>query len=147
MTVKKVVSETSAVAAVRASEVAKMTRATCSSSDLDLPRGQERELVRARDRVYEINGTESRILETIGAFRVVSDSDLRDVRDDSSNSRGSLRHLEDEGLIRRSPLSSDDRAIVLTDRGRDLLEANRVSDPTETNLDRRSTRASGSRES
>ena len=30
-----------------------------------------------------------------------------------------------EGLIRTSPLSSDDRAVTLTDRGRDLLEANR----------------------
>jgi hypothetical protein len=27
--------------------------------------------------------------------------------------------------MRTSPLSSDDRAVVLTDRGRDLLEANR----------------------
>ena len=43
----------------------------------------------------------------------------------SSNPRRSVRHLEDEGLIRRSPLSSDDRAVVLTERGRDLLEANR----------------------
>ena len=36
-----------------------------------------------------------------------------------------LKHLENEGLIRTSPLSSDDRAVTLTDRGRDLLEANR----------------------
>ena len=33
--------------------------------------------------------------------------------------------LRSEGLIRTSPLSSDDRAVTLTDRGRDLLEANR----------------------
>ena len=38
---------------------------------------------------------------------------------------GALEHLEHEGLIRTSPLSSDDRAVTLTDRGRDLLEANR----------------------
>jgi DNA-binding MarR family transcriptional regulator len=65
------------------------------------------------------------MLGTIGAFRVVSESDLHDLRDDSSSLRRSLRHLEDEGLIRRTPLSSDDRAVVLTERGRDLLEANR----------------------
>lgn len=59
------------------------------------------------------------------AFRVVAESDLRDLRDESSHSRQSLRHLEDEGLIRRSPLSANDRAVVLTERGRDLLEANR----------------------
>ena len=93
--------------------------------DLDLPRGPERRPVRERDRVYEIDGTESRMLGTIGAFRVVSESDLHDLRDESSNPRRSVRHLEEEGLIRRSPLSSDDRAVVLTERGRDLLEANR----------------------
>src|SRR6478609_4666323 len=89
--------------------------------DLDLPRGPERRPVRERDRVYEIDGTESRVLGTIGAFRVVSESDLHDLRDESSNPRRSLRHLEDKGLIRHSPLSSDDRAVVLTERGRDLL--------------------------
>ena len=36
-----------------------------------------------------------------------------------------MRHLEREGLLRTSPLSSDNRAVPLTDRGRDLLEANR----------------------
>ena len=92
---------------------------------LDVPRGRDREQVRDRDRVYEIDGTESRMLGTIGAFRVVSESDLHDLRDDSNNPRRSVRHLEGEGLIRTSPLSSDDRAVVLTERGRDLLEANR----------------------
>lgn len=93
--------------------------------DLDLPRGRERRPVRDRDRVYEIDGTESRMLATIGVFRVVSESDLHDLRDDSNSPRRSARHLEREGLSRTSPLSSDDRAAVLTDRGRDLLEANR----------------------
>jgi hypothetical protein len=51
--------------------------------DLDLPRGHERRPVRERDRVYEINGTESRMLATVGAFRVVSESDLDDGRDDT----------------------------------------------------------------
>jgi hypothetical protein len=89
---------------------------------LDLPRGRERRPVRARDRVYEIDGTESRLLATVGAFRVVSERDLHDGREDT---RKSLRHLEQEGLLRTSPLSPDDRAVVLTDRGRDLLHANR----------------------
>jgi hypothetical protein len=92
------------------------------TKDLDLPRGRERRPVRERDRVYEINGTESRMLATVGAFRVVSESDLHDGREGTSKG---LRHLEREGLMRTSPLSSDDRAVVLTDRGRDLLEVNR----------------------
>ena len=41
------------------------------SKDLDLPRGPDRELVRERDRIYEIDGAESRTLATVGAFRVV----------------------------------------------------------------------------
>jgi len=92
------------------------------TKDLDLPRGRERRPVRVRDRVYEINGAESRMLATVGALRVVSETDLHD---DRVNMHKGLRHLEREGLMRTSPLSSDDRAVVLTDRGRDLLEANR----------------------
>jgi hypothetical protein len=38
--------------------------------NLDLPRGRERRPVRERERVYEIDGSESRTLATIGAFRV-----------------------------------------------------------------------------
>lgn len=92
------------------------------TKDLDLPRGRERRPVRERDRVYEINGTESRMLATIGAFRVVAQSDLHDGREETSRAQ---RHLEQEGLLHKSPLSSDDRAVVLTGRGRDFLEANR----------------------
>jgi hypothetical protein len=92
------------------------------TKDLDLPRIRERRPVRERDRLYEINGTESRMLATVGAFRVVSESDLHDGRADT---RRAQRHLEREGLLHTSPLSSDDRAVVLTDRGRELLEANR----------------------
>ena len=35
--------------------------------DLDLPRGHDREQVRERNRLYEIDGDESRALATIGA--------------------------------------------------------------------------------
>lgn len=90
--------------------------------EVDLPRGRERRPVRERDRVYEINGPESRMLATIGAFRVVAESDLHDGREDT---RRAQRHLEQEGLLHASPLSSDDRAVVLSDRGRNLLEASR----------------------
>jgi hypothetical protein len=65
------------------------------------------------------------MLATIGAFRVVAERDVTGLGDDSRTPGERLRHLEDEGLIRRSPLSVDDRAVVLTDPGRDLLEANR----------------------
>ena len=91
------------------------------TKQLDLPRERERRPVRERDRVHEINGTESRMLATVGAFRVVAESDLHDSRHDT---RKAQRHLEQEGLLLTSLLNSDDRAVALTDRGRDLLEAN-----------------------
>ena len=56
--------------------------------NLDLPRGRDREQVRDRDRVYDIDGAESRALATVGAFRVVAESDLHDVRDDAQGSSG-----------------------------------------------------------
>jgi hypothetical protein len=97
------------------------------TKDLDLPRGHRRELIRDRDRVYEINGAESRTLATIGAFRVVAERDLNDPRDERHGSRETLKHLEREGLIQAAPINSDERVVTLTARGRDLLEANRYS--------------------
>src|SRR5947209_6538093 len=45
---------------------------------LDLPRGRTREHVVVRTREYWVRGSEVRALATIGAFRIVSASDLRD---------------------------------------------------------------------
>lgn len=95
--------------------------------DVDLPCGPERRPVPGRDHGYEINGDEARMLATVGAFRVVAEHDLCDHRDDSRDTqRKHVRHLEREGLIEASPLSADDRAVVLTERGRHVLETNRV---------------------
>ena len=44
--------------------------------DLDLPRGDERELVVDRDRVYDLDGEDSRALAAVGAFRIVPEHDL-----------------------------------------------------------------------
>ena len=49
--------------------------------------------------------------------------DLRDGRDGQSELRErNLRHLKSQGLIERVALDGQDRAVVLTDRGRELLE-------------------------
>ena len=94
-------------------------------NDLDLPRGLERELVLDRDRVYELNGEDSRTLAAVGVFRVVPERDL-DSRDDALDCRNdSLEHLIEEGLVRTVSLDGHDRGVTLTDRGRELLEANR----------------------
>jgi len=84
--------------------------------DLDLPRGDERELVVHRDRVYDLNGEDSRTLAAIGTFRVVPEEDLDADHD-------TLGHLRDEGLVETVDLGSDERGVVLTKEGRDLLDS------------------------
>jgi DNA-binding MarR family transcriptional regulator len=58
---------------------------------------------------------------TLGAFRVVSERDLRDSRDDVFD----LRHLEGQGLVYRVALTENERAVALTEQGRGLLERHR----------------------
>jgi hypothetical protein len=84
--------------------------------DLDLPRGDERELVVDRDRVYELNGEDSRTLAAVGTFRVVPEQDLDTEHD-------TLRHLRAEGLVDTVDLGSDERGLTLTKEGRDLLDS------------------------
>jgi len=92
--------------------------------DLDLPRGEAREFVVDRERMYELNGEDSRALAVVGAFRVVPERELGSDRDDAPDG-DTLDHLRDEGLIRTIALDDHDQAVVLTDEGRDLLDANR----------------------
>jgi hypothetical protein len=62
--------------------------------DLDLPRGRERRPVRDRDRVYEINGEQGRMLATVGAFRVVSESHLHEGARMIASPSGTLSKIE-----------------------------------------------------
>jgi hypothetical protein len=87
--------------------------------DLDLPRREERELVVDRDRVYELNGEDSRTLAAVGTFRVVPEHDLDADHD-------ALGHLRDEGLVETVDLGDDERGLVLTKQGRDLLDSHTV---------------------
>ena len=63
-----------------------------SMRDLDLPRSDERELVVDRDRVYELDGEDSRALAAVGAFRIVPEHDL-DLAHDT------LENLHDQRLV------------------------------------------------
>jgi hypothetical protein len=67
--------------------------------DLDLPRGEDRELVIDRDRVYELNGEDSRRLAVVGAFGIVPEQDL-------DTGRGTLDHLRCEGLVETVDLAA-----------------------------------------
>jgi hypothetical protein len=92
---------------------------------LELPRGPERELVVGGDHRYELNGDDSRTLAAVGAFRVVSERDLPDPREESLDGREpDLRHLRNEGLTEFVKVGRE-RAVTLTERGRHLLEGHR----------------------
>jgi hypothetical protein len=93
---------------------------------VDLPRGPDREHVYTRDHVYRLRGSEARTLTTIGAFRVVPASDLRDKFEQSLGPRSAeLRHLRESGLVNTVRLDRDTSAVTLTKEGRDLLESSR----------------------
>ena len=94
---------------------------------LDLPRGPERELVRDRDREYTLRGSESRTLSLVGVFRVIPARDLQDHDGRPCDPRkGDLRHLREQGLIRTVPVPGHRHGVVvLTERGKDLLESHR----------------------
>jgi hypothetical protein len=84
--------------------------------DLDLPRGDERELVVDRERVYELDGEDSRTLATVGAFRIVPEHDLDLPRD-------TLDNLHDQRLVETVELGDGERGLTLTTEGRDLLQS------------------------
>jgi hypothetical protein len=95
--------------------------------DLDLPRTTERAIVRDRDHEYSLRGSETRTLSTVGAFRVVPASRLRDHSGAPADPRsGDLRNLREQGLIETVRIPGRrEYAVVLTKRGRELLETHR----------------------
>jgi hypothetical protein len=83
---------------------------------LDLPRGDEREPVVDRDRVYELDGEDGRALAAVGAFRIVPEHDL-DIPHDT------LENLLDQRLVELVDLGDSDRGLTLTTEARDLLDS------------------------
>ena len=91
---------------------------------LALPRSNRRKAVTFRDRVYHLRGSESRLLATVGTFRVVNTDDLVDARTPSST-KEDLRRLSDQGLIERRTIPINDQpthVAVLTRAGKALLD-------------------------
>jgi hypothetical protein len=96
--------------------------------DLDLPRGDERELVVDRDRVYELDSEDSRALAAVGAFRIVPEHDL-DLPHDT------LENLHDQRLVELVDLGDSEHGLTLTADGRDLLDSHsleRDGEPSQT---------------
>lgn len=93
---------------------------------LDLPHGDARERVQSRRRDYDLDGADVDALATIGAFRVVQEADLRDGVE-AGHTRARISRLQEAGLLDRIPLEGPGRdVVVLTDRGRDLLDGHRL---------------------
>jgi hypothetical protein len=84
--------------------------------DLDLPRGDERELVVNRERVYELEGEDSRTLAAVGPFRVVPEHDL-DLPHET------VENLHDQRLVETLNLGDGERGLMRTTEGRDLLHS------------------------
>jgi hypothetical protein len=96
--------------------------------DLDLPRGDERELVVDRDRVYELDGEDSRALAAVGAFRIVPEHDL-DLPHDT------LENLHAQSLVELVDLGENERGLTLTTERRHLLDSHsleRDHEPSQT---------------
>jgi hypothetical protein len=87
--------------------------------DLDLPRTDERELVVDRDRVYELDGEDSRTLAAVGAFRVVPEHDLDLPHDTRDN-------LHDQRLVELVDLGDGERGLTLTAEARNLLDSHSI---------------------
>ena len=72
--------------------------------DLDLPRGSSRERVRVNDKEYRLSGDDVRVLATVGAFRVVPASDLREPNPRTpTRPARDLERLRDLGLVQTTP--------------------------------------------
>lgn len=82
---------------------------------------------RDRDHEYSLRGSETRTLATVGAFRVVPASKLRDHSGAPGDSRSrDLRNLREQGLVETVRIPGRrDHAVVLTKGGRELLERHR----------------------
>jgi hypothetical protein len=93
---------------------------------VNLPRGLDREHVHHHGHDYTLRGSETRTLTTVGAFRVVPATDLRDTFERALEPRhGELWHLRESGLVNAVRLDRDTTVVTLTKEGRDLLESSR----------------------
>jgi len=97
-----------------------------------LPAGRAREEVQVRGRTYHLRDTESRTLETVGAFRVVFTRDLRVgvYGGNDGRLRRDLSTLEAAHLVERQLWPRNGRGerltvVTLTPEGRTVLEASR----------------------
>ena len=96
---------------------------------LTLPCGEAREIVECRGREYQLNGSETRVLAAVGAFRVVATADLGHDRHGIDPWHGEFRSLRDQGLLTYDTLvdrQGTQHVVSLTREGKVLLDAHAV---------------------
>ena len=101
-----------------------------AARDLTLERGEDRELVAFRGRWYSLNGSDTRALATIGAFRVVAIDDFGDDGRGDDPRRGDWRNLGEQGLLTHETLTDrhgTHHVLALTREGKALLDAHATS--------------------
>lgn len=105
-------------------------RPALSTDRLNLPQSDRREPLEFRGREYRLRASETRVLATVGAFRVVPAADLVAGRATPDNVKEDLRRLTEQGLLecRTLPINREPtRVVVLTRTGKALLDAHRES--------------------
>jgi hypothetical protein len=96
--------------------------------DLALPQGPDRERIRHRGREYDLRGSETRLLTTVGALRVVNAADLRETGQSARSAERDVERLREAGLVDAFSVTVDgERATILTltEDALDLLESAR----------------------
>lgn len=94
--------------------------------DLALPQGPDRERVRHRGRDYDLRGSETRLLTTVGALRVVNAADLREPDQSARSAERDIERLRDAGLVDTFTAVVDGQrttVLTLSEDGLDLLES------------------------
>jgi len=102
------------------------------SRTLDMPRGSQRERVRANAHEYKLSGDDVRTLATVGAFRVVPANELREPNPKTpTRPARDLERLRERGLIKTMPHVVGRKRttlVTLSERGRAVLEGRRRTD-------------------
>ena len=110
---------------VRTATADRPTRARFAPGNaLRLPQTLARECIEHPARRYDLNGEESRILATVGAFRVVPAAECEE-RSTSAAWNGAIRQLADQGLVERKTVVINQQptlVLVLTREGKSLLD-------------------------
>lgn len=95
------------------------------SNSLSLPRSDERQRVIARGRAYRLRNSETELLATVGAFRVVPE---HATQRDASERQADVRALSEQGLLERHTVVINRRpetVLVLSKAGKAILDEHR----------------------